>query len=193
MFIKEGEKMKLIVGLGNPGKEYEMTRHNIGFFYLDLFANSLKLSFKEKFNGLYAKTKIGGEDVILLKPLTFMNLSGECVIKFVNYFKISSENILVIHDDLDMEFSRVKLKENGTSGGHNGIKNIILNLKSEEFKRLKIGISKNKEYDTKDYVLGKFSKQELEILNNNNEKILNVLNDYFKLPFSDLMSKYNRR
>lgn len=185
--------MKLIVGLGNPGLEYNNTRHNIGFYYLDLFATKLNLSFKEKFNGMYAKTKIGNEDVILLKPHTFMNLSGESVIKFVNYYKIKVEDVLIIHDDLDMDIGRIKLKENGSSGGHNGIKNIILHLGTENFKRLKIGISKNNNYDTKDYVLGHFTKEEQDIIKNNEEKVINILNDYFKFPFNDLMSKYNRR
>ena len=185
--------MKLIIGLGNPGREYNNTRHNIGFYYLDLFTNKLNLSYKEKFNGLYIKTKIRSEDVIFLKPQTYMNLSGESVIKFVNYYKINIEDILVIHDDLDLDLGRIKLKENGSSGGHNGIKNIIENLGSENFKRLKVGISKNNLYDTKDYVLSKFNQDELEIIHNNEDKIINILNDYFKLSFNDLMSKYNRR
>ena len=185
--------MKLIVGLGNPDKEYDMTRHNIGFYYLDLFVKKLNLSYKEKFKGLYIKTKINNIDVILLKPLTYMNLSGECVRQFVNYYKIKSEDILVIHDDLDMEFGKIKLKANGSSGGHNGIKNIILNINDINFKRLKIGISNNKLMDTKDYVLGKFNKEEIEILKNKEETIINILYDYFKLSFNDLMSKYNGR
>ena len=185
--------MKLIVGLGNPGNEYINTRHNIGFYYLDLYVSKYNSIFKEKFNGLYSKIKIDGEDVIFLKPLTYMNLSGEAVIKFVNYYKIKSEDILIIHDDLDLDIGRIKLKENGSSGGHNGIKSIIENLHTEDFKRLKIGISKNKLYDTKDYVLGKFTNEEQEILKENSDKIINILNDYFKLPFNDLMSKYNRR
>jgi len=185
--------MKLIVGLGNVGPEYESTRHNVGFYYLDLMASKLNLTFKEKFNAYWVKTKIENTDVILVKPLTFMNLSGEAVIKFVNYYKIKSEDILVIHDDLDMELGRIKLKENGSSGGHNGIKNIILNLNTENFKRLKIGISKNNMIDTKDYVLGKFTKEEQHIIESNEEKVLNILDDYFKLSFNDLMSKYNRR
>ena len=185
--------MKLIVGLGNPGFEYDKTRHNVGFYYLDKYAEKLNIQFKEKFNAMYAKTKIENDDVVLLKPLTYMNLSGEAVIKFVNYYKIKSEDILVLHDDLDMELGRIKLKENGSSGGHNGIKNIILHLNTENFKHLKIGISKNNLVDTKDYVLGKFSAEEFKIVENNEEKILNILNDYFCLSFNDLMSKYNRR
>ena len=185
--------MKLIVGLGNPGSEYNNTRHNIGFYYLDLFANKSNLSFKEKFNGLYSKLNINGEEVILLKPLTYMNLSGDCVIKFVNYYKINIEDILVIHDDLDIEFGKFKLKRNGSSGGHNGIKSIISNLNGEDFKRLKIGISKSNLMDTKDYVLGKFTKEEQEKLKELENIILDLLDDYFKIPFNDLMSKYNGR
>jgi len=185
--------MKLIVGLGNPGIEYENTRHSIGFYYIDAFANMNNLTFTKKFNGLYTKFKINNQDVILLKPLTFMNLSGECIIKFVNYYHINSQDILVIHDDLDMDFARLKLKENGSSGGHNGIKDIIQNLNTENFKRLKFGIGKNKMIDTKDYVLSKFTNLELEILKEKEEEIFNILNDYLKMPFNDLMSKYNRR
>lgn len=186
--------MKLIVGLGNPGKEYENTRHNIGFRYLDLFVKENNLgNFKEKFNALYLKTTYNNTDVLFLKPLSYMNLSGEVVLKFVNYYKIKIEDILVIHDDLDIPLGKFKLKENGRSGGHNGIQNIIDNLKDNNFKRLKIGISKNKEIDTKDYVLGHFSKEENEILLNINSLILNLLNDYFQMSFDALMGKYNRR
>lgn len=185
--------MKLIVGLGNPGREYEKTRHNIGYIYIDELAKKLSLEFKEKFKGEFVKTKINNEDVILLKPLTYMNLSGESVIQVVNYYHIEPEDILVIHDDLDMEIGKIKLKENGSSGGHNGIKNIILHLGSEKFKRLKVGISNDKLGDTKDYVLGKFSKEEEIMIDSIKEKMVNILEDYFKLSFNDLMSKYNRR
>ena len=185
--------MKLIVGLGNPGSEYNNTRHNIGFYYLDIYLKKFNLEYKEKFNALYIKTKINNIDVIFLKPLTYMNLSGDAVIKFVNYFKIVPKDILVIHDDLDLDVGRIKLKENTSSGGHNGIKSIIDNLNTINFKRIKIGISSNKKIDTKDYVLGRFSKEELEIINNNIDKINNIIDDYFILSFNDLMAKYNRR
>lgn len=186
--------MKLIVGLGNPGLEYKNTRHNIGFDYLDLIANKLNiLNFQEKFNGLYARLKYKEHDIILLKPCSYMNLSGEVIKKFVDYYKIDSKNILVIHDDLDMDVARLKLKENGSSGGHNGIKNIILNLGTEEFKRLKIGISKNDFIETKNYVLGKFNQEEQLKLNKLNNIVFDIFNDYLTIPFNDLMSKYNRR
>jgi len=187
--------VKLIVGLGNPGREYENTRHNVGFHFIDLLVKNYfpGNNFKEKFNGLYIKTTYNGEDLILLKPLSYMNLSGEVVIKFVNYFKIKPEDILVIHDDLDMPVGKLKLKENGSSGGHNGIKNIILNLHTENFKRLKVGISKDNNIEVKDYVLGKFSLDDKEKLKKLEDIISSMFTDYFKLPFNDLMSKYNRR
>lgn len=191
--LKKGDsKMKLIVGLGNPGKEYENTRHNIGFIFIDYFAEKNKVNIdKEKFNGLYAQTTINNEKVILLKPLSFMNLSGEVVRKYVDYFKINIDDILIINDDLDMDFGKVRLRPDGSSGGHNGLKNISLNLNTEKFKRLKFGISNNKLIDTKDYVLGKFSKDEKEVINNAKEKISNLLSDYLILDFDKLMCKYN--
>lgn len=186
--------MKLIVGLGNPGIEYENTRHNIGFYFVDLITKSLgNISFKEKFNGKYQKIKINGEDIIFLKPLSYMNLSGEVVSKFVNYYKIKIEDILIIYDDLDMQLAKIKLRAKGSSGGHNGIKNIILNLGNENFKRLKIGINKDKSIDIKDYVLGHFTKDELDKIKDINNLVLDIFNDYLKLSFNDLMSKYNGR
>ncbi len=186
--------MKLIVGLGNPGSLYEKTRHNIGFHYIDLYVKTKNLGpFKEKFNGLYLKTIIDNQEILFLKPLSYMNLSGEVVLKFVNYYKIKVEDILVIHDDLDIPLGKLKLKQDSSSGGHNGIKNIILNLDSKNFKQLKIGISKDFQIETKDYVLGKFSDKEMLIIEKLNQVIIELLDDYLKIPFNDLMSKYNRR
>ena len=184
--------MKLIVGLGNPGKEYENTRHNIGFIFLDNFASVHNISIdKEKFNGLYAQAIINDEKVIILKPLSYMNLSGEVVRKFVDYFKIDINNILIISDDLDMNFGKLRLRPDGSSGGHNGLKNIALNLNTESFKRLKVGISNNKDIDTKDYVLGKFNKEEKETINNLKEQVSNILGDFITTDFDKLMCKYN--
>lgn len=191
--FKKGDKnMKLIVGLGNPGKEYENTRHNIGFIFIDYFAEKNKATIdKEKFNGLYTQITINNEKVILLKPLSYMNLSGEVVRKFVDYFKIDINNILIISDDLDMNFGKLRLRPDGSSGGHNGLKNIALNLNTESFKRLKVGISNNKDIDTKDYVLGKFNKEEKETINNLKEQVSNILGDFITTDFDKLMCKYN--
>ena len=179
--------MKLIVGLGNPGKEYENTRHNIGFMVIDNYLKNEK--FKTKFNGMYLK-KVN-EEVIFLKPLSYMNLSGEVVKKYVDYFKINLSDLLIISDDLDMPCFKIKLKYKGSSGGHNGLKNIIQNINTEEFKRLKIGISNNLNIDTKSYVLSKFNQEELEKLHKKFEITNNIINDFINLDFEKVMSKYN--
>lgn len=181
--------MKLIVGLGNPGKEYENTRHNIGFMVIDNYLKNEK--FKTKFNGMYLKKVINNEEVIFLKPLLYMNLSGEVVKKYVDYFKINLNDLLIISDDLDMPCFKIKLKYKGSSGGHNGLKNIIQNINTEEFKRLKIGISNNLNIDTKSYVLSKFNQEELEKLHKKFEITNNIINDFINLDFEKVMSKYN--
>lgn len=186
--------MKLIVGLGNPGREYENTRHNIGFQTIDKYASKIGISInKSKFNGLYGETMIFGDKVILLKPQSYINLSGEVIRKFVDFYKINLDDILIIHDDLDLEVGTYKIKQKGSSGGHNGLKNIELHLGTQEYKRIKIGISNNKNIDTKDYVLGKLSKDEEEKLNEVKSTVLDIVDDYLKVSFSDLMAKYNHR
>lgn len=186
--------MRLIVGLGNPGKEYEKTRHNIGFYIINKYLdkNNLKLD-KDKFKGLFTKTKINDEEVILLEPQTYMNESGSCVRKVMDFFKINVDDILVIQDDLDMKVGKIKLKEKSSSGGHNGIKDIEEKLGTNNFKRLKIGISNNKMIDTKDYVLGKISKEDQEILDKSYDICLNIIDDFFKMNFDLLMGKYNKK
>lgn len=188
--------MKLIVGLGNPGKEYDKTRHNVGFMVVDNYIEHINISdneWKKKFNSLCLQTDIRGEKVIFMKPLTYMNLSGQAVKEVVDYFKIDISDILVVSDDLDLLVGNFKLREAGSSGGHNGLKNIALCLGTDKFKRLKVGISKNSSIDIKDYVLGKISRDDLDTLNGLFKKLNNVIDDYFVLPFSDLMSKYNRK
>lgn len=187
--------MKLIVGLGNPGNNYVNTRHNIGFMFVDNYLQYRCIgdSWYSKFNGLYVKTVINNENVIFLKPQTFMNLSGDCVKRFVDYFNIDVEDILVISDDLDLNIGNFKLKFDGSCGGHNGLRDIELKLSASNFKRLRIGISKNNEIDTKDYVLGHFSKDELKTIFGLFDELFLVVDKYFKLPFCDLMSMYNRK
>lgn len=184
--------MKLIVGLGNPGKEYEYTRHNIGFMALDEYAKVKGLDFnKTKFDGLYLDTIINGEKCILLKPLKYMNLSGEVIKKYVDFYKISSSDVLIIHDDMDLDIGDFKIRYKGGSAGHNGLKNIESNLGTNEYKRIKIGISKNKNIDTVNYVLGKFSKSENLILSDVLKQISNIIEDFTKLTFENVMNKYN--
>ena len=183
--------MKLIVGLGNPGKEYEKTRHNMGFLCIDYFAkkNNVEIN-KNKFDGLYTELIYKQEKILLLKPMKYINLSGEVIKKYIDFYKIDVNDILIISDDLDMPFGKLKLKYKGSSGGHNGLKNIEQHLKTQEYKRIKIGISNNKEIDTKDYVLGKIKDDKL--LNDTINKVSEVLKDYIDLSFDNLMNKYNK-
>ncbi len=184
--------MKLIVGLGNPGREYENTRHNIGFLALQKFAYKHRINFsKTKFNGSYAETTINNEKYLLLLPEKYMNLSGEVVAEYVKYFKINIEDILVISDDLDMPIGKIKLKQGGSSGGHNGLKNIELHLQTSQYKRLKIGISNDKSIETKDYVLGKFTEEEKRSIDTSLDIAVNAIEDFSMLSFDRLMNKYN--
>lgn len=184
--------MKLIVGLGNPGREYEKTRHNIGFMAIDRIVESLGIKFdKNKFNGSYCVSNVNGEKVMFLKPLEYMNLSGNVIGRFVKFFDIDVSDILIIHDDLDMDLGRIKLRPHGSSGGHNGLKNIEANLGTKEYKRVKIGISNDKRFDTKDYVLGKFSSSDMEVLNPVLDKMPLIFNDFLSMNFDLLMNKYN--
>ena len=186
--------MKLIVGLGNKGKEYEMTRHNIGFMAIDEICRKFNASLdKEKFGGIYTKFKLNHEDIILLKPQKYINLSGEVLIEYVNYFKINIDDILIICDDLDLEIGKYKLKSKGSSGGHNGLKNIEHYLKTQSYKRLKIGISNNKSIDTKDYVLGNLNKEEQIRINEILKITTDIFEDCINISFDKLMNKYNHK
>ena len=151
--------MKMIVGLGNPGKEYSSTRHNIGYMVLDNYLGDV--SWKEKMESYIYTNEVNGEQIIYIKPTTYMNLSGIAVKKALNYYKIDVNDILVIQDDLDMEIGKYKLMFNRGDGGHNGIKNIISVLHTQDIARIKIGISMPKDA-LMDHVLGKFSKKDKE-------------------------------
>lgn len=182
--------MKLIVGLGNPGKEYENTRHNLGFMFIDYITNKLSLSYKNKLNGMYTDTIINKEKYIFLKPLSYMNLSGEVVKKYVEYFNIETEDILVIYDDVDFRVGTFKIKRGGSSAGHNGIKDIINKLNTENIKRIRIGTSKS-EVELYNYVLGKLGREEKENIEKLYPVIYNVVKDFSILDIESLMSKYN--
>jgi PTH1 family peptidyl-tRNA hydrolase len=160
--------LKLVVGLGNPGKEYENTRHNLGFMFLDYLEEkyNFKISTK-KFNSLIAEIYINNQKVIFAKPQTYMNLSGQAVEKIKSFYKIENENIMVIFDDLDIPFGQIRYKQNGSGGTHNGVKNIVQMLNTKNFPRIKIGIGgiKHEKQDLKDFVLEKFNKEQLQELN----------------------------
>ena len=151
--------MKLVIGLGNPGKQYEKTRHNAGFLVIDEVAKRLNVNIStRKFNALIGETFVNQEKVIFIKPQTFMNLSGESVKPIMNYYNLDSSEIFVITDDLDLPVGKIRLRDKGSSGGQKGIQNIIDHLNTKEFLRLRIGIGNNKLIDTKDYVLGKIDQ-----------------------------------
>ena len=183
--------MKLIVGLGNPGKKYEHTRHNMGFDVLDLFSDLASIDIdKESFKGLLGRGKVFNEDVILLKPQTYMNLSGESVQEVVHYFKISLEDIIVIYDDMDILPGKIRLRPNGSSGGHKGIQSIIDNLGTDNIKRIRVGIGKPT-YDTIDYVLSKPSKEEKEEIEEAIKEAAEALKIALKENFDIAMSRFN--
>lgn len=186
--------MKLIVGLGNIGKNYEKTRHNAGFMAIDKLADHFSVLLNQKkFNGSYGEFIYQGEKIILLKPEKYMNLSGEVIAQYVRYFKIDLSDLLIFSDDLDMPVGKVKIKYKGSSGGHNGIQNIQQNLGTDQFKRIKIGISNHGNMDMKDYVLGKFTPDELKELNQVLDQVPDMFIDYMNISFDNLMSKYNKK
>jgi len=183
--------MKLIVGLGNPGKEYENTRHNVGFMIVDHYLGSDE--WKEKFKALYCEKRINGEKVLFVKPLTFMNLSGDAVVQFVHYYDIDINDILVIQDDMDITFGSFKLKKDSSDGGHNGIKSIINRLGTQGFSRLKVGLSHDKSMDTRDYVLGRFSKEDLDKFNEMQDTFNKIINCFIKEGIERTMNIYNTK
>ena len=183
--------MKLIVGLGNPDKEYDKTRHNVGFMVIDNYLGSVNWS--NKFNALYCEKVINGEKIIFVKPLTYMNNSGNAVGEFVRYFNIDNKDILVIQDDLDLNVGDYKLKMLSSSGGHNGIKSIITSLGNQDFPRLKVGIGSVKKDEVIDYVLGKFSKSELEVLNELFNTFDKIINSFINEGIDKTMNVYNTK
>lgn len=186
--------MKLIVGLGNPGREYQQTRHNIGFIVIDRILKDLSLELKvdNKLQAAYVKTKINGEDVILAKPLTYMNLSGQAVIALMNFYKVEKDNLIIISDDTALELGKIRLRGSGSHGGQNGLRHIITQLGTQEFKRLRVGIGDNSLMNKADYVLGKFTPKEIDVLMPVFDKCRDLIFDWInKMSFENLMNKYN--
>ena len=186
--------MKVVIGLGNPGKKYEKTRHNIGFIAVDNLRKKLNVSDeREKFQALVSEKNIDGEKVIFFKPQTFMNLSGNSVIEIINFYKLDpKKDIIVIYDDMDLSFGDIRIREKGSSGGHNGIKSIISHI-GEEFIRIKCGIGA-KEKDAVEHVLGEFNQTEQKDLDEILEKINNCVIEMLSVQNLDrIMQKYNKK
>ena len=185
--------MKIIAGLGNPGQQYDKTKHNTGFMTMDHYLDEKGLSlYKDKFEGLWTKQKINGEDVILLEPQTYMNESGRSVSQVANFFKVDPEDILIIQDDMDMPIGKIRIRANGKSGGHNGIKSIIRDLGTEKFNRLKIGIRHPKNATVVSWVLTPFNDEQQKLMDDAFDTSVKIIDDFIAGRDSQyLMNKYN--
>ncbi|MGX6486188.1 MAG: aminoacyl-tRNA hydrolase [Aerococcus sanguinicola] len=186
--------MKLVAGLGNPGPKYERSRHNIGFITLDEWAYQHHLTFdQEKFKGKYVEYRIQGEKVFFVKPQTFMNLSGESLIGFVNYFDIELEDLLVVYDDMDMDVGRLRMRRKGSSGGHNGMKSIIQHLGTDQVQRLKLGVGRPQAgVSVVNHVLGSFPKEDHTAMLESTRQAVAAINYWLAgHSFEETMTKYN--
>jgi peptidyl-tRNA hydrolase, PTH1 family len=183
--------MKLIIGLGNYEDKYLFTRHNAGFMVVDFFAKSNSQSFKveKKLKSAIAKFKSNNEDIVIIKPLTYMNLSGEAVSAVMNFYKIEVKDILVIYDDISLDLGKVRFRASGSDGGHNGIKSIIQHIGTKDFDRLKIGIGPQPNIPSEAYVLQNFTKDELETLKSVLKKPL--VEDYLCDGIEKVQNTYN--
>jgi PTH1 family peptidyl-tRNA hydrolase len=186
--------MKVIVGLGNPGKQYEMTRHNVGFWVIDRLAEKWNISLTQgKFKGLVGEGRVGTEKVLLVKPLTYMNLSGECVGPLLNFYKLDAEeDLLVIYDDMDLPCGKIRLRTKGSSGGHNGVKSLIAHLGTEEFKRIKVGIGRPEPgRKVVDHVLTTFSPEDLADVQEAVKRSGEAVAAWMDISFLRVMNQFN--
>lgn len=188
-----GVKVKLFIGLGNPGTRFDGSRHNIGFEVVDKLSESLNIPMQQtKFKGIYGSGIVDGEKVYLLKPLTYMNLSGECVGPFMDYFQISTEDMLVVYDDLDTLPGKLRLRTKGSAGGHNGIKSLISHLGTQEFKRIRFGIGRpTNQQPVPDFVLNRFSKEEQMEVADGIKRSVKACEAFIGTTFDKVMNQYN--
>lgn len=187
--------MKVIVGLGNPDRKYHGTRHNIGFQTIDYLSDKYGISVDmKKHKGLIGKAIIEGQKVLLVKPMTYMNLSGECLRQVMDYYKLEPEDFIVIFDDVSLDVGQLRIRKKGSAGGHNGIKSIISHLGSMEFPRIKIGVGeKPKGYDLADYVLGHFTKDELAVYDECMPEIAGAVELMVWDEIDKAMNQYNKK
>ena len=188
--------MFIIAGLGNPTYQYEGTRHNVGFDVIDVLADKYNISVDgRKCRAYVGKGVIEGQKVLLVKPQTYMNLSGESIRGLVDYYKIDVEQeLLIIYDDISLAPGQIRIRKKGSAGGHNGIKNIIANLGTDIFMRIKVGVGeKPKKYDLADYVLSRFSKAERELAEEGYEKAADAAGRILKGEVEAAMNEYNRK
>lgn len=185
--------MYLIIGLGNPEEEYSKTRHNMGFNTINKLAQKYNIEInKNKFQGLYETAIIEGQKVVLIKPQTYMNLSGNCVKELMDFYKVERENVLVIYDDMDIEPGTIKIRKKGSAGGHNGMKSIIQILGTEEFPRIRIGIGRPEHNgDEINYVIGAIPEDEIPKLEEGTEKAKEAVIEILKNGIDSAMNKFN--
>ena len=185
--------MFIIVGLGNPGRQYEETRHNTGFMVMDRLAEKYKIEVKkQKCKALLGQGEIEGEKVLLVKPQTYMNLSGQAVAEVVNFYKEDLENLVIVFDDIDLPVGKLRIKERGSAGTHNGMKSIVSSLGTTEFKRVKVGIGKQMPgEDLANYVLGKFQKEERDLLADAMENAVGAIETMIREGVSAAMNRFN--
>lgn len=183
--------MIIIVGLGNPGREYNNTRHNIGFEAINYIADKYNIDIdREKFKGVYGEGVIGGQKVILLKPTTYMNLSGESVRAIMDFYKLTQDEIIILYDDISLPVGRLRIRDKGSAGGHNGIKSIISNLGTDKFSRIKIGVGESKG-DLVKHVLGQFSKKDSEVLQDVLSTAISATETIIESDIKEAMNKFN--
>lgn len=188
--------MFIIAGLGNPDEKYQGTRHNVGFDVVDRLAEKYQIAVDtKKHRALIGKGVIEGQKVLLVKPQTYMNLSGESIRSIVEYYKIDpEEELLVIYDDISLEVGQLRIRRKGSAGGHNGIKNIIAQLGTDTFQRIKVGVGeKPKGYDLAAYVLGHFHGEDLELMEEGYEKAISATEEILKGEIDAAMNEYNRK
>ncbi|WP_163655599.1 aminoacyl-tRNA hydrolase [Listeria sp. PSOL-1] len=184
--------MKIIVGLGNPGKKYERTRHNVGFMVVDELSYLHQTPWKKsKLGGMISEVNLNGEKLLLIKPLTFMNASGECVRAVMDYYQADIQDLVIIYDDLDISVGKIRLRQKGSAGGHNGIKSIIHHLKTQDFNRIRVGIDRPEHGDIINYVLGDFKKAEQSLIIETIKRSASAIEDFSSQPFLEIMNKYN--
>ncbi len=183
--------MYLIVGLGNPGQEYKATRHNIGFDVIDIISSKYNIELnRKKFKGIYGEGRINNEKVILLKPTTYMNLSGESIREIVDFYKISPENIIVAYDDVSLHIGRLRVRAQGSAGGHNGIKSIISSIGTDSFPRVKVGVGGPKD-SLVSHVLGRFSNEERKVVDETLDMAANTVICILTEGVNSAMNKFN--
>ena len=193
--VLSGEiEMYVIVGLGNPGARYAETKHNIGFITVDYLAEKLGIKMnKIKHKAIIGEGSIGGEKILLVKPQTFMNLSGQSVMDIVNFYKVAASNLIVIYDDIDLPVGKVRIRPNGSSGTHNGMRNIIYLVNNQEFPRVRIGVGKQPDYmDLADYVMTRFNNEERPLIEEAIKRSAAAVEEIVKSGINIAMNQYNK-